>query len=231
LQATLLLVDDEPKVLEVMQSFLEQEGFKVYTAGTGVEALEGVQRHKPALVVLDWMLPEMSGLEVCQRLRQSGNIGIIMVTARTDELDRVVGLEVGADDYIPKPFGLRELAARIRSLLRRLQPQTSVEDGNSTLVRGDLTIDESKYQVWKGKVEISLTPTEFQILLTLALKPGVVYSRLQLLQLTLGEAYLNYERTIDSHVSHLRKKIEEDPANPRYVQTVYGIGYRFGDES
>lgn len=231
MQATLLLVDDEPKVLEVMQSFLEQEGFKVYTAGTGVEALEAVQRHKPALVVLDWMLPEMSGLEVCQRLRQSGNIGIIMVTARTDELDRVVGLEVGADDYIPKPFGLRELAARIRSLLRRLQPQTSVDDGNLTLVRGDLTIDESKYQVWKGKVEISLTPTEFQILLTLALKPGVVYSRLQLLQLTLGEAYLNYERTIDSHVSHLRKKIEEDPANPRYVQTVYGIGYRFGDES
>lgn len=231
MQATLLLVDDEPKVLEVMQPFLEQEGYRVFTAGSGTEALEAVKRYKPNLVVLDWMLPEMSGLEVCQQLRQSSPIGIIMVTARTDELDRVVGLEVGADDYIPKPFGLRELAARIRSLLRRLNQSTSTEQSEPTIERGNLVIDESKHRVWNRGVEVSLTPMEFQILLLLATKPGVVYSRLQLLQLTMGEAYLNYERTIDSHVSHLRKKVEDDPANPRYVQTVYGIGYRFGDET
>lgn len=231
MQTTLLVVDDEPKVLQVIQPFLEQEGYRVCTARTGLEALDAVKQYKPELVVLDWMLPELSGLEVCQRLRQHSNIGIIMVTARADELDRVVGLEVGADDYIVKPFSLRELSARIRSILRRMQQASGGEAPAEPLVRGDFTIDESKFRVWKRNVEITLTPTEFQILCILAAKPGVVYSRLQLLQLTMGETYLNYERTIDSHMSHLRKKIEDDPANPRHVQTIYGIGYRFGDET
>lgn len=233
MEATLLIVDDEPKVIEFIKPFLEREGFTVHSAGNGHEALRLVREVDPDLVVLDWMMPGMSGLDVCRELRKTSSVGIIMVTARSDEADRIVGLEVGADDYIVKPFSLRELTARIRSVLRRLniQPQDSAGDSSAVLERGELTIDEARFRVWKRSEEIVLTPTEFQMLITLAAKPGVVYSRLQLLQSSMGEAYLNYERTIDSHISHLRKKIEDDPANPVYVQTVYGIGYRFGDQS
>ncbi|GGI97879.1 DNA-binding response regulator [Alicyclobacillus cellulosilyticus] len=227
--ATILLVDDEPKVLDVMKPYLEGEGFRVLTAANGTQALRMVEQHKPDLVVLDWMLPEMSGLEVCRAIRAQSSIGIIMLTARADEVDKILGLEVGADDYITKPFSLRELVARIRSVLRRAGGQQEGEH-ESVMVRGDLTIDEEKFRVWKGGQEVQLTPTEFKILVTLAANPGVVYSRLQLLQAAIGEAYLNYERTIDTHISHLRKKLEDDPANPVYIQTVYGIGYRFGEQ-
>jgi DNA-binding response OmpR family regulator len=225
-EATILLVDDEAKVLDVMKPFLEGEGFHVLTASSGTEALQKVQECRPQVVVLDWMMPGMSGLEVCRKLRESSKVGIIMLTARAEEADRVVGLEVGADDYMVKPFSLRELAARIRSVLRRLNDGTP---SSTVLQRGDLVIDEAKFQVWKSGREISLTPAEFQILLTLARKPGVVYSRLQLLQATLGDAYLNYERTIDSHISHLRKKIEDDSANPKHILTVHGVGYKFAE--
>ncbi len=220
-------MDDEPKVIEVIKPFLEGEGFKVYTAMTGKAAIEMVELHHPDLVLLDWMLPEMSGLDVCRELRQSRDVAIIMLTAKTDEFDRVMGLEMGADDYITKPFSLRELLARIKSVLRRVQPQAEKRD---VLRRGELVIDEEKFRVWKQDQEIALTPAEFQLLVTLARRPGVVYSRLQLLQATMGDAYLNYERTIDSHISHLRKKIESDPSNPQYIQTVHGVGYRFGDQ-
>lgn len=212
-----------------MTPFLEGEGFQVLTAGTGREALNVAAEARPNLVVLDWMLPEMSGLEVCRELRKSSNVAIIMLTARTDETDRVVGLELGADDYMTKPFSLRELVARIRSVLRRSNPQS--EDVPEVIRRGDIVIDESKFRVWKRDEEVTLTPAEFQILLTLAARPGVVYSRLQLLQATIGEAYMNYERTVDSHISHLRKKLEDDPSNPTYIQTVHGVGYRFGDKA
>lgn len=223
----ILVVDDEPKVIEVIKPFLEGEGFKVCTAMTGKAAIEMVEVHHPDLVLLDWMLPEMSGLDVCRELRQTRDVAIIMLTAKTDEFDRVMGLEMGADDYITKPFSLRELLARIKSVLRRVQPQTEKRD---VLRRGELVIDEEKFRVWKQDQEIALTPAEFQLLVTLARRPGVVYSRLQLLQATMGDAYLNYERTIDSHISHLRKKIESDPSNPQYIQTVHGVGYRFGDQ-
>lgn len=225
-KATLLLVDDELKVIEVMKSFLEQEGFVVYSATTGKEAIRQVEACKPDLVVLDWMLPEMSGLEVCKVLHSASKVAIIMLTARTEEADKVVGLEVGADDYMTKPFSLRELAARIRSVLRRTN-----DDGDEQpiLRRGDMKIDEARFRVWKMDTEIALTPAEFQLLITLATKPGVVYSRLQLLNAIMGDAYMNYERTIDSHISHLRKKIEDDQANPKYIHTVHGVGYRFGD--
>ncbi len=225
-EATILLVDDEAKVLDVMKPFLEGEGFQVITATSGTEALKKVQECRPQVVVLDWMMPGMSGLEVCRKLRESSKVGIIMLTARAEEADRVVGLEVGADDYMVKPFSLRELVARIRSVLRRLNDGAPSQ---SVIERGDLIIDESKFQVWKSGREISLTPAEFQILLTLARKPGVVYSRLQLLQATLGDAYLNYERTIDSHISHLRKKIEDDSASPKHILTVHGVGYKFAE--
>jgi DNA-binding response OmpR family regulator len=172
------------------------------------------------------MLPEMSGLEVCRNIRKTSNVAIIMLTAKTEEMDRVVGLEVGADDYMTKPFSLRELSARIRSVLRRTNPDSL--DSN-VIQRGDILIDEEKHVVLKKGKEVMLTPAEFQILLTLATRPGIVYSRLQLLQVITGDTYLSYERSIDSHISHLRKKIEDDLSNPQFVQTVHGVGYRFGD--
>ncbi|MCL6625796.1 MAG: response regulator transcription factor, partial [Alicyclobacillus shizuokensis] len=188
-------------------------------------ALEMVEQDRPHLVILDWMLPGMSGLDVCRELRRQSKVPIIMVTAKGEETDRVVGLEVGADDYLVKPFSLRELVARIRSVLRRTQPPT---EESGVLRYGNLMIDENQFRVVKDDQEIVLTPTEFQLLLTLARKPGVVYSRLQLLKATMGDAYMNYERTIDSHISHLRRKLESDPANPVFIQTVHGVGYRFG---
>lgn len=222
---TLLLVDDEAGVIDFMKSFLQQEGYHIVTANTGIDALNKAKEINPSLVVLDWMLPGMNGIDVCRELRKVGAMGIIMVTARTEESDKIIGLEVGADDYLTKPFSLRELAARIRSVLRRM-------DGNAmapqTMERGELTLSEAQCRVWKRGEEVQLTPTEFKMLLTLAAKPGIVYSRLQLLQAALEDDILNDERTVDAHISRIRKKIEDDPANPLYVQTVYGFGYRFG---
>lgn len=224
---TLLLVDDERKVIEFMEPFLRQEGFRTITASTGREALRIAKEMKPAVVILDWMLPEMSGIDVCRKLRKTGRMGIIMVTARTEEADKVIGLEMGADDYLTKPFSLRELAARIRSVLRRMDGHEMAAD---TIERGELAISEAQCRVWKRGGEIALTPTEFKILLTLAARPGIVYSRLQLLQSALEDDLLNDERTVDAHISRIRKKIEDDPAHPSYIQTVYGFGYRFGDK-
>ncbi|MBD2868116.1 response regulator [Paenibacillus arenilitoris] len=226
---TLLLVDDEEKVLEFMEPFLRQEGYRTVTAMTGTDALAKAKEHGPAVVVLDWMLPEMSGIDVCRELRKWSRAGIIMVTARAEEADKVIGLEVGADDYMTKPFSLRELSARIRSVLRRLEGhdrEASPED--PPLQRGGLTISEAQCRVWRGGKEIPLTPTEYKLLLTLAARPGIVYSRLQLLQSAQEDDYLNDERTVDAHISRIRRKIEDDPASPAYIQTVYGFGYRFG---
>lgn len=223
---TLLLVDDEAKVIEFMETFLQQEGYHIVTAASGKEALQKAKETKPSLVVLDWMLPGMNGIDVCRELRKSSRVGIIMVTARTEESDKIIGLEVGADDYLTKPFSLRELAARIRSVLRRMEGN---EVASQTMERGDLSLSESQCRVWKGDEEISLTPTEFKLMLALAAKPGIVYSRLQLLQAALEDDVLNDERTVDAHISRIRKKTEEDPANPLYIQTVYGFGYRFGN--
>ena len=222
----LLLVDDEVQVLEILTSFLEREGFQILTAQTGPEALEIAIAKKPSLVLLDWMLPGMNGIDVCRELRKVSDAGIVMVTARTEEMDKILGLEVGADDYITKPFSLRELLARIRSVLRRIEGHHTTAQ---PIQRGELLISEAKCRVWKGEKEILLTPTEFKLLVTLAAKPGIVYSRLQLLQAALEDDILNDERTVDAHISRLRKKIEDHPAKPTYIQTVYGFGYRFGD--
>ena len=223
---TLLLVDDEAKMLDFMASYFRREGYDVVTATTGAEALRLAQSAKPAVVVLDWMMPEMSGIDVCRELRRTSRAGIIMVTARADETDKIIGLEVGADDYVTKPFSLRELHARVRSLIRRLEGRGEPQD--KLLERGDLTISESQMRVWKRGAEISLTPTEFRLLTALAARPGIVYSRLQLLQAAMEDDYLNDERTVDAHISKLRKKIEDDPSKPAFIQTVYGFGYRFG---
>lgn len=225
---SILLVDDEDKVLDFMSSFLKNEGFEVTTARTGSEALEMFKSVNPALVVLDWMMPNMNGLDVCREIRKNSKVGIIMVTAKSDEMDKIVGLEVGADDYLTKPFSLRELLARIRSVLRRIGDNPATTD--EILVRDEITISVAKYRVWKNNEEITMTPTEFKLLLTLAEKPGIVYSRLQLLKSALEDELLNVERTVDAHISRLRKKVEDDPSNPKYIQTVYGFGYRFGDQ-
>lgn len=227
METTILLVDDEVKMLEAMASYLQNEGFRIVSATTGKDALTLAKSERPALVVLDWMLPGMSGIEVCRELRNMGPYGIIMLTAKTEEMDKIIGLEIGADDYMTKPYSLRELAARIRSVLRRIQGKS---EEPQTMVRGDLTIFESKCQVMKEGAEIVLTPTEFKLLITLAAKPGIVFSRLQLMKSVMEDDFINYERTIDSHVSNLRKKIENDPAIPKYIQTVFGFGYRFGDK-
>ncbi|QYR19487.1 response regulator transcription factor [Paenibacillus sp. sptzw28] len=227
METTILLVDDEVKMLEAMASYLQNEGFRIVSATTGKDALTAARTERPALVVLDWMLPGMSGIEVCRELRNIGSYGIIMLTAKTEETDKIIGLEIGADDYMTKPYSLRELAARIRSVLRRIQGKS---EEIQTMLRGDLTIIESKCQVMKEGAEIVLTPTEFKLLITLAAKPGIVFSRLQLMKSVMQDDFINYERTIDSHISNLRKKIENDPAIPKYIQTVFGFGYRFGDK-
>ena len=228
---TILIADDEPKVLEFMEPFLREEGFVVLTARNGREALRLARSARPSLAVLDWMMPEMSGIDVCRELRRTERIGIIMVTAKAEETDKIVGLEVGADDYLTKPFSLRELAARIRSVLRRIEgPGASGGLGEDTMERGELTISEAMCRVSKRGADVPLTPTEFKLLLTLAARPGIVYSRLQLLSSAFPDDFLNDERTVDAHISHLRKKLEDDPSKPAYIQTVYGFGYRFGGE-
>lgn len=226
MMSTILIVEDERNMRDTMREFLEQEGFRILIATDGQAAIHTARAEKPEIVLLDWMLPGKSGIEVCRELRQLGTCGIIMITAKSDETDKVIGLEVGADDYMTKPFSLRELASRIRSLLRRLNPRPTE---SAVLRRGDLSIDADKHEVLRGGTLLSLTPTEYKLLLTLASSPGVVFSRLQLMRAAMDEDLMNYERTLDSHISKLRKKLEPDPAHPRYVQTVFGFGYRFGE--
>lgn len=222
----ILVVDDEEKIREMIKNYLANEGFEIIEASSGDEALDSVKKEKPSLIVLDWMLPGMSGLEVCKSIRSQSNVPIIMLTARTEEVDKLLGLELGADDYITKPFSLRELAARIRVVLRRAEP--GEEKKADTLKIGGIEINFDRHEVWSEGKSITLTPTEFKILRILSGKPGRVYSRIQLLDAVLGFAYEGYERSIDTHISNLRKKIEPDPANPRYILTVHGLGYRFG---
>ncbi|MFD0714721.1 response regulator [Paenibacillus sp. GCM10027626] len=222
-----LIVEDEDKILSLMEDFLQTEGYDIVTAKDGKTAVSRFEEHKPDIVILDWMLPQMNGLDVCRYFRQIGEPGIIMVTAKTEETDKIVGLEMGADDYLTKPFSLRELSARIRSLLRRMNRSDSGVQSN-VLRRGDLTIYEESLQAYKGDQELRLTPTEFKLLHMLAAKPGRVYSRMQLLQHAFEEEFVIDERTVDSHISKLRKKIEDNIDQPVYIQTVYGFGYRFG---
>lgn len=224
----IILVDDEPEILTLVRDYLTREGYNVVTALNGLEGMELIECEKPDLVLLDWMLPGISGLEMCKRLRETSTIPIIMLTAKSEEIDRVLGLEFGADDYIVKPFSLRELAARIKTVLRRSAGVTQ-ETTSSVIIRGELSMDVSSHKVLKQGQEIFLTPTEFKILHLLATRPGTVYSRLQLLRQAMGEEYLYYERSIDTHVSNLRKKIEDNPSEPKYVETVFGVGYRFGE--
>ena len=226
-KATVLVVEDEPKITELLKLYLERDGYQVITAASGEVALSTFHQKTPELVLLDINIPGVDGLEVCRQIRRESTLPIIMLTARDEEADKLIGLELGADDYVTKPFSPREVVARVRAVLRRAgpaQPQQSQE----TLQAGDLALDPERHEVRRGGALLDLTPTEFRLLEVLMRNPGRVYSRLQLLDLVQGEAFEGYERTMDAHVKNLRSKIEPDPQHPTHVLTVYGVGYKFG---
>jgi two-component system alkaline phosphatase synthesis response regulator PhoP len=225
---TILVVDDEPKILKTVRAYLENAGFRVVTAGDGQMALTVYRHEKPALVVLDLGLPGMDGLDVARTLRRDSNVPIIMLTARVDEADKLIGLELGSDDYVTKPFSPRELVARVRAVLRRTGGER--EQAPVPIVAGDVMIDMERRQVIVGGQPVELTPTEFDLLVVLARHPGRVFTRLELLDRVQGYAFEGYERTVDAHVKNLRQKIEPDPKQPRYLLTVYGVGYRFAEQ-
>jgi DNA-binding response OmpR family regulator len=225
--STILLVDDEESIQKLLAYPLERDGFRVLQARDGEEALRRFESEHVDLVVLDLMLPRVDGLEVCRRLRSSSSVPIIMLTARDDELDKVLGLELGADDYITKPFSIREFRSRVRALLRRAAvPRTDVPE-DEVIERDGLKIDVAKRVVDVDRRRVELTYVEFELLRTLAAHPGRVYSRRQLLEALWGGSDYREPRTIDVHVRHLREKLERDPSNPEYIVTVRGVGYRF----
>ena len=219
----ILVVDDEPKIAEICQDYLKAAGYEVLTAKTGPEGLSAARREKPDLVVLDLMLPEMDGLDVCRTLRRESDVPIIMLTARVEETDKLIGLEIGADDYITKPFSPRELVARVRVILRRASG-----DPTSDVIRaGEVSLDRARYEVNLPEKIISLTPTEFEVLATLMSQPGRIFSRAQLLNAAHGVAFESYERAIDSHIRNLRRKLESSDSKADYIVTVHGVGYKF----
>jgi len=223
--ARILVVDDEPKIVQLVRDYLERAGFAVVTARDGDEALMRARQERPDLIVLDLGLPRLDGLEVTRRLRRDSSVPIIMLTARDDETDKVVGLELGADDYVTKPFSPRELEARVRAVLRRHSHDTDAE----VLRTGDLMLDVPRLRTEVSGRHVTLTATEFQLLTALARQPGRVFTRAQLLDAIHGVAFESYERAIDAHIKNIRRKIEPDPRAPRYLLTVYGVGYRLTD--
>jgi len=221
-----LVADDDVKTVELVRLYLVRDGYRVIAAYDGEEALRLARESHPDLIVLDIMLPGKNGLDICRTLRQESEVPIIMLTARTTEEDRLRGLDLGADDYVTKPFSPRELAARVRAVLRRL-PEESVLRGPETITLGDLTIDFRTHQAQLGGKPLPLTPVELKLLGVLAREPGRVFSRGQLIEKVLGYDFDGFDRTIDVHILNLRRKLEPDPGKPRYIKTVYGAGYRF----
>ena len=223
------VIDDEIKIRETIKSYLQNEGFDIIEGEDGNSAITLVKNHSVDLILLDVMMPNMDGFQALREIRYfSKKMPVIMLTAKSEEIDKLLGLEMGADDYITKPFSMRELVARIKTVLRRSGPDKN-EEPDEVIIGGPIEINLNTYKVKVHDEPLNLTPTEYKILVTLAQKPGRVFSRLQLLNSAMGEAFVNYERSIDTHVSNLRKKLEKDPAHPEFIHTVYGIGYRFGD--
>ena len=225
--ATILIIEDESELVKVLKAYLEKANFAVLTAGRGDTGFSLWERERPDLVILDLNLPGMDGLDVAREIRRKENTPIIMVTARVEETDRLIGLELGADDYVTKPYSPREIVARVRAVLRR---SGNAPEKVRVLRAYDLTIDLDAHAVHRGEREIKLTPTEFDLLATLAEQPGRVFNRMQLLEAVQGEAFEGYERTIDAHIKNLRASLEVDPKQPVYIQTVFGVGYRFSKE-
>lgn len=226
---SILVVDDEGKIVEVIESYLQKEGFRVATAFNGKQALEAYNKTKPDLVVLDLMLPDISGEEVCRQIRSMGSTPVIMLTAKVEEENILNGLNIGADDYVTKPFSPKQLVARINAVLRRTKPSNQ---GSKimTFNNGDLAIDQENHDVKKKGLSLNLTPVEYEILLRLARFPKKVFTREELIAFALGDDYEGYDRTIDTHIKNLRQKLEDNTKEPRYIVTVYGVGYRFGGE-
>jgi DNA-binding response OmpR family regulator len=224
---TILVVDDEARIVELARDYLEHGGFSVVTAADGPSALEAVRRRSPDLAVLDLGLPGLDGLDVIREVRRTSALPIVILTARDDEIDKLLGLELGADDYLTKPFSPRELVARVRAVLRRSEAAAVPSD---TIRAGELVLDVPRLRAELAGRPVELTPTEFQLLATLAAQPGRVFTRSQLLDAVHGVAFESFERAIDTHVKNLRRKLEPDPRQPRLLQTVYGVGYRFADD-
>jgi DNA-binding response OmpR family regulator len=222
--AVVLIIEDEPELVKVVRSYLEKAGFSVISSYRGDTGLTAWETRKPDLVILDLNLPGMDGLDVAREIRRKSRTPLIMITARVEEADQLIGLELGADDYVTKPFSPRVLVARVRALLRRAE---SEPEKGIVLRIADLEIDQDAHIVTRAGEEIELTPTEFTLLMTMAAQPGRAFTRLQLLEASQGHAYEGYERTIDAHIKNLRAKIEPDPKKPVYIETVFGIGYRF----
>ena len=226
---TILVVDDEPKIVQLLRDYLERAGFRVLTASNGKTALALAHSEKPDMIILDLGLPEMDGLDVTRTLRKASNVPILMLTARSDETDKLIGLELGADDYITKPFSPRELVARVRVVFRRMEEYS--EASTERLHAADLTLDMPRMRVIAVGREIEeFTPTEFELLAAMARHPGRVFTRNQLLEAVHGIAFESYERAIDAHIKNIRRKIEPRPGEPRYILTVYGMGYKFADQ-
>jgi two-component system alkaline phosphatase synthesis response regulator PhoP len=222
---TILIIEDEQELSNILEAYLKRSGYDVLMANRGDRGFDLWQKQHPDLVLLDLNLPGMDGIEIARKIRQTDDTPIIMVTARVDEVDRLLGLELGADDYITKPFSPREVVARVKAVLRRAQkPLSSTAD---VITAADLEIDPEAYTVAQSGQLVDLTPTEFVILLTMAQSPGRVFSRLQLLEAAQGFSYEGYERSIDAHIKNLRAKLGDDSKNPRYIETAFGLGYRF----
>jgi DNA-binding response OmpR family regulator len=224
----ILAVDDERKILEVVSSLLESRGFRVFTAETGGRALEILDRENIALVILDLMLPDIPGEELCRRVRARSRVPVIMLTARVDEGSLLEGLGAGADDYIMKPFSLKELSARVEAVLRRSSGDLVPLAARNAFRGGDLLVDFEKGLVTKKRAPVSLTPSEMRILAALVKYPGKVFTRSELIDVALGDGFDGFDRAVDSHIKNLRQKIEDDPRRPDYILTVHGLGYRFG---
>jgi two-component system, OmpR family, alkaline phosphatase synthesis response regulator PhoP len=224
---TILVVDDEPKIVQLARDYLEHAGFAVLAASDGPTALHAAHASKPDLIVLDLGLPQLDGLDVTRSIRKDSDVPIIMLTARSEESDKLIGLELGADDYLTKPFSPKELVARVRTVLRRSDRTSSPDE----IIRvADLTLDVPRLRLTVGDNPIELTTTEFQLLVTLARQPGRIFTRGQLLDAVHGIAFESYERAIDAHIKNIRRKIEPNPRELRYILTVYGMGYKFADE-
>jgi len=222
----ILVVDDEKKIVDILKAYLERDGYQVIAAYDGRSALELARSNSPDLIILDLMLPEVSGWDVCRELRKESDVPVIMLTARDDTTDKIIGLELGADDYVTKPFDPKEIISRVRAVLRRSEGKAVPK---ATIKVGEIMIDTNKRLVHRGDRKIELTPIEFELLRVMAENPGQVYSRMQLLDKVQGYAYEGYERTIDSHIKNLRKKLELDLEHPIYIITIYGVGYKLGE--
>jgi DNA-binding response OmpR family regulator len=225
-QYSVLIVDDDVKLVQLLRTYFDKDGFLSYTANNGLDALQIVREKKPDIMVLDLMLPGLDGWDVCRKIRHDNDIPIIMLTARDEESDRLIGLEIGADDYVTKPFSPKEVVVRAKVILRRTHKNVVRQEA---ITRGSLVIDLERHQVLQAGQAVELTPTEFKLLELLAANAGKVFSRLQLVEQTQGYSFEGYERTIDAHVKNLRRKLEMNPKEPQYILTVYGMGYKFVD--